>query len=751
MRKLETDLLLSEPAMCWPRFGRTSTVHGRQYIESEQLFFGARLPTHSTGSKQGVGTAVQRLDTYVVSIRNVPCVRFAANRDQEEAHATNLFNPSPGHGGGPGGPRLRSPAKTNRPANGDQPGGKAPRWDSLRRGVSQTRLSTVRVFRLVWQTSRWQTLALAVLTLLLAVIPAVQVWLAGALIDEVVDGVRASDIDPYIRAIVLLAIAQLALFLASSLFQTLSNIDQQLLQEKLTIHVQQLIMRHANTLDLADFENAAYYDQLQQAQRESANRPVQMVSGVFGLARSIITFATMVGLLIGLSPWIAVAALVSPIPAFVSSSRYSWWGFQQMRRLSPTRRMMSYLTNVLTTDSFNKEVKLYSLGDHFIDRYDEVAQGYYQETRSLLIRRYLAGFGWGALTIVASSATFLYVALQALRGVISLGQLTIFTQAAQQVQTSFQGLLGGFQSIYEHGLYLSTLYDLLDRHPQISAPDNPTPVRVPFERGIEFRNVTFTYPGRSTPALDNVSFQIDLGETIAVVGRNGAGKSTIVKLLGRLYDPQEGQVFIDGVDVREYEPGELRKQFGMMFQDYAMYQLPVFENIGVGNVQSVSDRAAIESAATRGGANRLIESLPDKYDTILGKWFEEGHQLSGGEWQRIALSRAFMRDAQILILDEPTSALDAEAEYDLFARIKQLAEGRMAIFISHRFSTTRRADRILVLEDAKLIEQGTHAELMALNGRYAELFSLQAESYLEPIPGNGHDRAADAALLPTSA
>lgn len=630
--------------------------------------------------------------------------------------------------------RPRSNPKPKTDPDNPESKKQTPRWESLRHGVSQTWTSTVRVFQLVWQTSKWQTIALASLTLMLALIPALQVWLAGALIDEVADGIGSDNIDPYIRSIVILAIAQLVLFLAGSLFQTLSNIDQQLLQEKLTIHVQQIIMRHANTLDLADFENAAYYDQLQQAQRESASRPVQMVSGVFGLARSLITFATMVGLLLGLSPWIAVAALLSPVPAFVSGSRYSWWGFQQMRRLSPTRRMMSYFTNVLTTDSFNKEIKLYTLGDHFIDRYDEIAQGYYAETRSLLIRRYLAGFGWGALTIVASSATFLYVALLAVRGAISLGQLTIFTQAAQQVQNSFQGILGGFQGIYEHGLYLSTLYELLDRSPQIEAPANPMAVRRPFQQGIEFRNVSFTYPGRTEPALDNVSFTIGLGETIALVGKNGAGKSTIVKLLGRLYDPQAGQILIDGVDVREYDPSELRAQFGMMFQDFAMYQLPVAENIGVGNVERVLDRTAIESAATRGGATRLIEGLPDQYDTVLGKWFEDGHQLSGGEWQRIALSRAFMRDAQILILDEPTSALDAEAEYDLFARIKQLAEGRMAIFISHRFSTTRRADRILVLENAKLIEQGTHAELMQVDGRYAELFNLQAESYLEPLP-----------------
>jgi ATP-binding cassette subfamily B protein len=611
-------------------------------------------------------------------------------------------------------------------------------WDAVRKGVGETWRSTVRVFQLVWETSRLLTLTLAVMTLLMSVIPAAQVWLAGRLIDEVVEGIAGGGGDEYIRPIAILAFLQLLLFVAGSLFQTLSNISQQLLQERLAIHVQLSIMGHANTLDLADFENAAYYDQLQQAQRESANRPVQMVSSVFGLARSAITFATMVGLLIGLSPWIAVAALVSPIPAFISGSRYGWWGFQQMRRLSPTRRLMSYLTTVMTTDEYNKEIKLFTLGDHFIKRYGRIADDYYAETRQLLVRRYMAGFGWGALTIVASSATFFYVALQALRGVITLGQLTVFTQAAQQVQQSFQGLLGGVQGIYEHGLYLSTLHDLLDREPAIEAPENPVPIRNPFKQGIEFRDVSFRYPGKEEYALEHVSFTIEPGETIALVGKNGAGKTSVVKLLGRLYDPTEGQILIDGVDIRDYDPRELREQFGTMFQDYVTYQLTVMENIGVGNVDEYDDLVAVEAAAKRGGADTLIESLPEGYETMLGKWFESGQQLSGGEWQRIALSRAFMRDAQILILDEPTSALDAEAEHDLFARIKELARGRMAIFISHRFSTTRQADRILVLEDGKLIEQGTHEELMRRGGSYAQLFRLQAESYLD-----SHAVAAD--------
>jgi ATP-binding cassette subfamily B protein len=341
----------------------------------------------------------------------------------------------------------------------------------------------------------------------------------------------------------------------------------------------------------------------------------------------------------------------------------------------------------------------------------------------------MAGFGWGSLTTLASSGTFLYVAVLAIRGQVTLGALTVFTQAASQVQGAFQGILGGIQGIYENGLYLSTLYELLDREPVISAPANPVPMRVPFTEGIEFRNVSYHYPDRDTPALRNVSFTIDPGETIALVGQNGAGKSTIVKLLGRLYDPDEGQILVNGVDVRDYSPVELREQIGVMFQDYATYQFSAADNIGIGNVDHIADQEAIRDAANRAGADRVIDRLPKGYQTALGKWFEGGHQLSGGEWQKVALARAFMRDAQILVLDEPTAALDARAEHELFSRITELTEGRIALYISHRFSTARMADRIFVLENGRLVEQGTHDELMLRGGSYADLFELQAASY----------------------
>ena len=617
---------------------------------------------------------------------------------------------------------------------GEQPAPRRPRLRTVAQGARTTWDSSLQVLRLVWATSHSLTLALALATLVQSLIPAAQVWLAGQLIQAVADGIAAGagSRDQAFQTIAGLAAFQLVLLVGSSFAQTGGNVSQQLLQERLSIHIQSRIMRHAASLDLADFENAAYYDQLQRAQQESAHRPVQMVSQIFGLARSAVTFSTLLALLVTLGPLIAAATLLAPIPAFISGSRYGWQGFHLMRRQSPARRMMTYLTQLLTTDEYAKEIKLYSLGDHFIDRYETLAAEYYRSTRALVVRRYWAGFGWGSLTTLASSGTFLYVAIQAVSGVFTLGQLTVFTGAATQIQGAFQGLLGGVQGLYEHGLYLSTLDDLMARQPAISSPADPILVRRPFQQGIEFRHVTYTYPGNEQPSLEDVSFTIAPGEMVALVGRNGAGKSTIVKLLGRLYDPDQGQILIDGVDIRRYDVDELRGQFAVMFQDYATYQLSVRDNIAVGDAARPGLDEAVTRATRQAGAELLIAGLPGGLDTVLGRWFDGGHQLSGGEWQKVALARAFMRDAehaQILVLDEPTAALDAKAEHELFARLRELSRHRMSINISHRFSTVRLADRILVLDRGRLIEQGTHEELVLRGGQYAELFELQAESY----------------------
>src|SRR5438270_636301 len=354
---------------------------------------------------------------------------------------------------------------------------------------------------------------------------------------------------------------------------------------------------------------------------------------------------------------------------------------------------MNYLVTSLTTDSYAKEVKLFGLGHYFIDRYRLIGNTYYGSQRRQVVRRYLTGFLWGNLSTIATSVTYLYAAVQAIAGRLTLGDLTLYTTAAQSVQNSIQGILGGFSGMYEHNLYLNNLFELMDTKTSLPLPAKPVPVDGALRGEIRFEHVSFAYPDAKENALADLSFTISPGETIAIVGRNGAGKTTLFKLICRLYDPLDGRILIDGVDLRDYDPAALRRQIGGMFQDYVTYQATAAENIGLGSLAAIADRDAIVKASRQAGSDGLIDGLPQGYDTALGKWFDAGVNLSGGEWQKVALARAFMRDARILLLDEPTSALDAQAEYDLFERLRSLTRGRTAVYISHRFSTVRRPDR----------------------------------------------------------
>jgi ATP-binding cassette subfamily B protein len=648
-------------------------------------------------------------------------------------------------------PTTGQPRRFKRRDDSEKPRGLSARLRSIVDPVLGTISGASRVFTLVWGASRSLTLLLATVTVLAGLVPAAQAYTAKLLINAVVRailikarhapdqttlsipllwGVIQSPVITVLTGVIILAALQFAITAFSALLQTLSNISQQLLQERVGLRVQLLIMEKASSLDLAFFEDAASYDILQQAQREATTRPVMMVSGTFGLVRTLLTFLTMIALLIGLSPWLALVALLAPVPSFISDARYGWWGYAIARRNSPVRRRMLYLLDILTKDTFAKEVKLFTLPSYFIERFRTLAQGYYEEQRSLVSRRYLAGYAWGTLSTLAGSATYLYVAIQAVGGRLTLGDLTLYTQAANSVQSSFQGILSGLSSMYEHNLYLTSLFELLEKRANIVPPEHPVPVPQPLTGRIEFEHVSFHYEGSERMVLQDVSFTIEPGETVAIVGRNGAGKTTLIKLLSRLYDPTEGRILIAGHDVREYDPTELRKQIGVLYQDYATYQTTAHENIGLGRIEDIEEMPAIEAAAERGGAAEIIDKLPSGYETMLGKWFDEGYNLSGGEWQKVALSRAFMRDAPILVLDEPTAALDAQAEYELFLRLRALTEGKTAIFISHRFSTVRLADHIVVLEDGALVEEGSHEALMRLQGRYARLFNLQASAYL---------------------
>jgi len=593
--------------------------------------------------------------------------------------------------------------------------------------------SLPRVLRLVWSTSALLTICMGILSLLQGFTPALSVWITGLVIDSVVTGIRIHSASPIWFPVGL----QLAIVLLSNLFSTLSNIVQQLLQEKVSNRVQLLILEKADTLDLAFFENPEFYDKMRQATDQSSYQPVSMISQTFSLFQTTVTMFSMIFLLLQLSWWLAIVALIVPIPAFFSSIHYGWRGFQRKRWQSPERRVMDYFNRLMTVDTYNKEIKLFTLGNFFVTQFKRLANKLYEEDKEIIVRRYLINFLWSALTGVANSAIYLYVALQVVLslGRISLGSLSRYTQAAVQAGQSFQGLLSGISSTYENNLYVNTLFEFLEYKPEIVSPPKPHPLaRAKESKGldIEFRNVSFTYPGKDAEthaALKNVSFTIHAGEAIAVVGRNGAGKTTIVKLLTRLYDPDEGEILIDGRNIKEYDLQELRGHIGVIFQDYVTYFLSARENIGVGRVSEIDNQELVSSAAKKSGASEVIEGLAEGYDTMLGRWFNKGIQLSGGEWQKIALARAFIRDAGILVLDEPTSALDARAEYEVFTHFRTLTGGRTTVFISHRFSTVRLADRIFVIEHGNIIECGSHAQLMQLDGHYAELFNLQAEAY----------------------
>ena len=578
--------------------------------------------------------------------------------------------------------------------------------------------------RLVWRSAPGLTGLVAGLTLAAALLPLGVAWAGKAIVDAVV--AKSKD------ATFTWVMVELGFAVAVALTSRGLSTVRTVLAARLSVDINVRILEKAQTLDLRHFEDSEFYDQLTRARREASSRPVALVTDVFQLIQNVITLIGYGALLARFSGWVVGELVIATVPATIAEMRYSKETFRLRNWRSPESRKLLYLEYVLANDEHAKEVKLFGLGKLMLERYKKLAETFFREDRSLAMRRAavtqaLSFFGTGAFYV-----SYVLMATGAAAGRITLGEMTLYIVAFRYGQQSFQAVLSAIGSLYEHGLYMSNLFQFLGittqdaRVPEardVAVSDRP-------KTGVVFEGVGFRYPTSKVWALRNIDLDIPAGQSLALVGQNGAGKTTLIKLLTRLYEPTEGRILLDGRDLKEWDQATLLSRFGVVFQDFNQYQMSLSENVGVGSVPHMDEEPRIDRAIERGGARGLVDELPEGHKTQLGHWFKDGKELSGGQWQKIALARAFMREeADILVLDEPTAALDAEAEHAVYERFRQLAQGRTTIVISHRFPTARMADRIVVLENGQIQEQGTHAELVEKKGRYAQLFELQAAGY----------------------
>ena len=595
--------------------------------------------------------------------------------------------------------------------------------------VRQTFVHTPRALKLVWQTSPWATVGLGFLTLAAALLPASQAWVGKLIVDGVVASIQQGADPERVRSVFVYLILELSLFLLATGLNHARRLIQQLIQLQLANRIRGEIIGKALTLDLAFFEHPDFYDRLQNARRESGYKPVDLINDTFLIVQNTITLISFAVLLLRFSPWLVIILLAASIPAFIAETRFSEEGFRLLTRRAPETRQINYLARLLTEDTSAKEIKLFNLGDTLLTRHMTLFDKFFREDKSLALRRAVAGFGLGLIATLGFYGSYAWIVWHTVQGKISLGDMTLYLTIFRQGQSTFQAILSAVGSIYENNLFMANLFDFLGLKPQMGVAARNDALPVPLRSGIEFRGVGFRYPESEEWALHDINLTIRPGEKIALVGPNGAGKTTLIKLLTRLYDPTEGTILFDNIDVRELDPLDLRQRIGVIFQDFVRYHLPASENIGFGQIEALSNMDQIIASARKSGAHSIVESLPDGYRTMLGRWFHGGHELSVGQWQKIALARAFMRDAEILVLDEPTASLDAETEYEIFRHFHELTVGKMAILISHRFSTVRMADRIVVIQEGRIAEIGSHQDLLRQEGIYAHLFSMQAEGY----------------------
>lgn len=583
-----------------------------------------------------------------------------------------------------------------------------------------------RFFKLVWQTSRWMTIVNAILRIIKSATPLAILYVGKLIIDQVIL-LSQNKSGLYHNLWTLVAVEFGLAILSDSLSRAITLMDS-LLGDLFSNHTSVKIMSHAATLDLDQFENSAFYDKLERARQQTVGRTI-LLSQVLSQVQDLITMAFLAAGLLAFNPMLIILLFAAIIPAFLGEAYFNDKTYALSRRQTPERRELDYVRFLGASDETAKEVKIFNLSGFIISRFKELSNRFYIENKWLAIRRSV----WGTLLTMVGSAgyygAYVFMIAAAVKGKISIGTLTFLAGSFRQLRSLLEGILIRFTSVSQGAVYLQDFFEFFEIKPKIVLSRNPLPFPMPVKQGFTFENVGFKYSNSENWANRHLSFTLHPEEKIALVGENGAGKTTLVKLLARLYDPVEGRILLDGIDLRQYDLNELRLQIGVIFQDYIRYQMNVSQNIAVGNINEVENESLIKTSSVQSMAHPLIEKLPGKYNQMLGRRFNNGIDLSGGEWQKIALARAYMKDAQLLILDEPTAALDARAEYEVFLRFADLTKGKSAVLISHRFSTVRMADRILVLEKGQLIEIGSHEELLQKQGRYAELFRLQAQGY----------------------
>jgi ATP-binding cassette subfamily B protein len=591
--------------------------------------------------------------------------------------------------------------------------------------------------RLVWQTSRTLTLGTLLLRLVRALVPVVTLWIGKLIIDEVIvlaqaPGAPQALLDRYrsglLDRLLWLLLAEFGLAVLSDLLGRLVSLLDSLLSEKFSIATSVRLMEHAATLDLEDFEDSELQDRLERARRQASGR-MTLTSQLFGQAQDVVTILSFGAGLVVYAPWLIVLLVMALVPAFIGEAHFNAQSYALAYARTPEQRELDYVRQTGASVETAKEVKIFGLHSFLISRYRELAAAFYRANRLLAIRR----AGWGgvltALGTVGYYVAYGFMAWRTVAGEFTIGDLTFLAGSFRRLRSLLEALLFGFSNTAGQALYLEDLFSFFEIEPEIRSPAYPRPFPARIAQGFTFEDVGFGYPGADRWAVRHLNFTLHAGEVLALVGENGAGKTTLVKLLARLYDPDEGRILLDGHDLREYDLAELRAHIGVIFQDFVRYHMTAAENIAVGRIEARHDRPRIEHAARQSLADEVIAKLPMGYDQVIGKRFRKGVDLSGGEWQKVAIARAYMRDAELLILDEPTASLDARSEFEVFNRFKELSEGKTAVLISHRFSSVRMADRILVLADGTVEASGTHEELLVQQGRYAELFELQARGY----------------------